>query len=172
MTTEVRRFVPSADASGADVPATPANLRQPVVGMTTEVRRFDDVDDAVLAAAGAAVRPSDRMVIVHTSGSTSRPKGVIHQHGPLIEHLRVLNELRRYDEDEILYSASPFFWIGGFAYSLLGTLVAGATPVCSNATDASATLALLERTRPTTLHGFEAVAAPPAQRPPLPARDR
>src|SRR3546814_1019847 len=42
------RFVPSADASGADVPATPANLRQPVVGMTTEVRRFDDVDDAVL----------------------------------------------------------------------------------------------------------------------------
>src|SRR3546814_2532443 len=106
MTTEVRRFVPSADASGADVPATPANLRQPVVGMTPEVRRFDDVDDAVLAAAGAAVRPSDRMVIVHTSGSTSRPKGVIHQHGPLIEQLRVLNEMRRYDEDAILYSAS------------------------------------------------------------------
>src|SRR3546814_1845941 len=79
------------------------------------------------------------MVIVHTSGSTSRPKGVIHQHGPLIEHLRVLNELRRYDEDEILHSASPFYWIGGFAYSLLGTLVAGASLVCSNATEASAT---------------------------------
>src|SRR3546814_8460371 len=62
MTTEVRRFVPPADASGGDVPATPANLRQPVVGMTTESRRFLDVDDAVLAAAGAAVRPSARMV--------------------------------------------------------------------------------------------------------------
>src|SRR3546814_16635014 len=110
MTTEVRRFVPPADASGGDVPATPANLRQPVVGMTTESRRFLDVDDAVLAAAGAAVRPSDRMVIVHTSGSNSRPTGVIHPPGPLIAHPRVLNALRRSDENEILYTATPFFW--------------------------------------------------------------
>ena len=76
------------------------------------------------------------MVIVHTSGSTSDPKGVIHQHGPLIRHLDNLNQLRRYTEDEVLFSNSPFFWIGGFAYSLLGTLLAGATLVCSNATDA------------------------------------
>ena len=77
------------------------------------------------------------MVIVHTSGSTSEPKGVIHQHGPLIRHLDNLNELRRYTDDEVLFSNSPFFWIGGFAYSLLGTLLAGATLVCSNATDAA-----------------------------------
>src|SRR3546814_15523793 len=94
MTTEVRRFVPSADASGADVPATPANLRQPVVGMTTEVRRFPDVDDAVLAAAGAAVRPSDRMVNLPTSGPTSRPQGVIPHPGPPIAHRRVPNKQR------------------------------------------------------------------------------
>ena len=80
-------------------------------------------------------RPADRMVIVHTSGSTSAPKGVIHQHGPLIRHLGNLNQLRRYTDDEVLFSNSPFFWIGGFAYSLLGTLLAGATLVCSNATD-------------------------------------
>ena len=39
------------------------------------------VDADVLAAAEAAVTPADRMVIVHTSGSTSEPKGVIHGHG-------------------------------------------------------------------------------------------
>jgi acyl-CoA synthetase (AMP-forming)/AMP-acid ligase II len=70
-------------------------------------------DDDFLGAAESHVRPSDRMVIVHTSGSTSAPKGVIHQHGPLIRHLDNLNELRGYGEHEVLFSNSPFFWIGG-----------------------------------------------------------
>ena len=78
------------------------------------------------------VTPADRMVVVHTSGSTSEPKGVVHTHGALIRHLDNLNQLRRYTSDEVLFSNSPFFWIGGFAYALLGTLVAGATLVCSN----------------------------------------
>ena len=37
-------------------------------------------------------------MIVHTSGSTSEPKGVIHAHGALIRHLDNLNQLRRYDD--------------------------------------------------------------------------
>jgi acyl-CoA synthetase (AMP-forming)/AMP-acid ligase II len=111
------------------------------------------------------------MVIVHTSGSTSEPKGVIHQHGPLIRHLANLNRLRRYADDEILFSNSPFFWIGGFAYSLLGTLIAGATLVCSNATDTAATLDLLERVRPTMVNGFAAAVAQLADDPSFPDRD-
>jgi acyl-CoA synthetase (AMP-forming)/AMP-acid ligase II len=130
-----------------------------------------DVADDVLAAAEDAVRPSDRMVMVHTSGSTSEPKGVIHQHGPLIRHLDNLNELRHYTADEVLFSNSPFFWIGGFAYSLLGTLLAGATLLCSNATDAAATLDLLERTRPTMVNGFAAAVAHLAQDPTFARRD-
>ena len=42
------------------------------------------VPDAVLDAAEDDVTPDDRMVIVHTSGSTSAPKGVLHQHGSLL----------------------------------------------------------------------------------------
>jgi acyl-CoA synthetase (AMP-forming)/AMP-acid ligase II len=128
-------------------------------------------DDERLAAAEAAVSPADRMVIVHTSGSTSDPKGVIHQHGPLIAHLGNLNRLRRYTEGEILFSNSPFFWIGGFAYSLLGTLLAGATLVCSNATDPADTLDLLERVRPTMVNGFAAAVAHLAKDPSFPSRD-
>jgi acyl-CoA synthetase (AMP-forming)/AMP-acid ligase II len=131
----------------------------------------DAVSDDVLAAAEASVAPSDRMVIVHTSGSTSEPKGVIHQHGPLIRHVDNLNELRRYTHEERLFSNSPFFWIGGFAYSLLGTLLAGASLVCSNAADASETLDLLERVRPTMVNGFAASVSHLAADPSFASRD-
>jgi acyl-CoA synthetase (AMP-forming)/AMP-acid ligase II len=112
------------------------------------------IEPAVLAAAEAAVRPGDRLTIVHTSGSTGDPKGVIHTHGALIRHIDNLNQLRRYTPDEVLFSNSPFFWIGGLAYSLLGTLVAGARLVCSNAPDAAGVLDVLERERPTLVNGF------------------
>jgi acyl-CoA synthetase (AMP-forming)/AMP-acid ligase II len=108
----------------------------------------------LLAAAEAAVHPGDRLTLVHTSGSTAEPKGVIHTHGALIRHLDNLNQLRRYAPHEVLFSSSPFFWIGGLAYSFLGTLVAGAKLVCSNAPRADGVLDVLERERPTLVNGF------------------
>ncbi len=138
---------------------------------TDLVALADRISNEVLAAAEARVAPGDRMVVVHTSGSTSEPKGVIHEHGPLIRHLDNLVQLRRYTETDVLFANSPFFWIGGFAYTLLGTLVAGATLVCSNATDTAATLDVLERVRPTMTNGFAAAVAHLAKDPTFAARD-
>jgi acyl-CoA synthetase (AMP-forming)/AMP-acid ligase II len=129
------------------------------------------VDERGLAAAEASVRPSDRLVIVHTSGSTSDPKGVIHQHGPLIRHQNNLNEVRAYKAHEILFCNSPFFWIGGVGYSLLATILAGGTLVCSNAPDASGVLDLIERTRPTMVNGFAQLVAQLPKDPSFSGRD-
>jgi acyl-CoA synthetase (AMP-forming)/AMP-acid ligase II len=118
------------------------------------LRAGEAVDDALLEAAGAAVFPSDRLTIVHTSGSTSSPKGVIHTHGALLRHMARLNAVRGLDARDTLFSNSPFFWIGGLAYSLLATMVAGGRLVCSNAAAAADTLDLLERERPTMGSGF------------------
>jgi acyl-CoA synthetase (AMP-forming)/AMP-acid ligase II len=125
----------------------------------------------VLAAAEAAVTPADRMVIVHTSGSTSEPKGVIHTHGALIRHIDNLNQIRRYGRDEVLFSNSPFFWIGGIAYTLLATLLAGARLVCSNAPTAAGVLDVLELQRPTLVNGFAASVAHLPQDPSFASRD-
>jgi acyl-coenzyme A synthetase/AMP-(fatty) acid ligase len=129
------------------------------------------IEPALLEAAEADVAPGDRLTIVHTSGSTSEPKGVIHTHGALIRHLDNLNRLRRYTQDEVLFSNSPFFWIGGLAYSLLGTLVAGARLVCSNDPRAGAVLDLLERERPTLVNGFAQSVAHLPLDPSFAARD-
>jgi acyl-CoA synthetase (AMP-forming)/AMP-acid ligase II len=129
------------------------------------------ITDEVLRAAEDAVRPADRLVIVHTSGSTSAPKGVIHGHGALIGHNANLNEIRRYTCADALFSNSPFFWIGGFAYALLGTLLAGGRLVCSNAPTAAGVLDVLERERPTMVNGYvQSVARLPAD-PTFAARD-
>ena len=172
-TATVHEAVPELDLAGRSpqhMAAMPA-LRHVAFGLDALVDTGAGTDDDVLAAAAASVHPSDRLVIVHTSGSTSDPKGVVHQHGPLLRHLDNLNQLRRYTEDEVLFSNSPFFWIGGFAYSLLGTLLAGATLVCSNATDPAITLDLLERARPTMVNGFAATVAHLAKHPSFTGRD-
>ncbi|MCF6387016.1 acyl--CoA ligase [Mycobacterium sp. MBM] len=104
----------------------------------------------------ADVDGSDPLAIIYTSGSTGPPKGAVHTHAGLLGHQRNLNTIRGLVESDILFCNSPFFWIGGFAFGLLATMVAGSTLVCSNATDAGETLDLLETVRPNVTNGFAA----------------
>ncbi|MGB8391692.1 class I adenylate-forming enzyme family protein, partial [Mycobacterium sp.] len=73
--------------------------------------------------------------------------------------------------DDKLFCNSPFFWIGGFAFGLLATLVAGSTLVCSNAGDAGQTLDLLETEKPTMTNGFSAGITYLADHPSFAGRD-
>ncbi len=134
-------------------------------------RAADAVDPALLAAMEDDVESCDPLAIVYTSGSASAPKGVVHTHGALLDHQRNLNAIRGLTADDRLFCNSPFFWIGGFAFGLLATIVAGATLVCSNAHDAGATLDLLEAERPTLTNGFASGIAHLAEHPSFARRD-
>jgi len=129
------------------------------------------IDDDLLEAIERDVSPADRMVIVHTSGSTSAPKGAIHEHGPLVRHLDNLNALRRLTAGVKLFSNSPMFWVGGLAYNLLGTLVAGATLLAPVSTDTRESLDFLERERPELTNGYAQSIAALAADPTFAARD-
>jgi acyl-CoA synthetase (AMP-forming)/AMP-acid ligase II len=161
--------VPSLRRIALDAPAGPRLHRDATAAALLEGAQR--VGQAVLDAAEAAVSPADPMVVVHTSGSTSEPKGVVHLHGPLIRHLDNLDELRGYGPGDVLFANSPFFWIGGFAYSLLGTLVAGARLVCSNSPTAAGVLDVIERERPDMVNGFAAAVAHLGDDPTFAGRD-
>ncbi|MDT0478385.1 AMP-binding protein, partial [Streptomyces sp. DSM 41014] len=71
----------------------------------------------ILAAAEAEVSPADLAIMVHTSGSTADPKGVLHTHGTLVRQTSTWPAAIRavtgsQDRSRIL-CAMPFFWIGG-----------------------------------------------------------
>ncbi|OMC53589.1 AMP-binding protein [Mycobacterium sp. IS-836] len=133
------------------------------------------VEPALLAAMEQDVDGCDPLAVVYTSGSASAPKGVVHTHAALLEHQQNLNEIRGLTAADKLLCNSPFFWIGGFAFGLLATLVAGSTLVCSNAgSDASGageTLDLLEAEKPTMTNGFAAAVAHLTNHPSFAERD-
>jgi acyl-CoA synthetase (AMP-forming)/AMP-acid ligase II len=156
---------------GARPPAAP-HLRHVWLGGFAELeQRADEVPDALLDALEDDVTPDDRMIIVHTSGSTSAPKGVIHQHGALLGHLDTLNGIRGLEAGTRLFSNSPMFWIGGLAYNIIGVLVAGATLLCSAASDPTETLDFIERERPELTNGYAASIAALVAHPSFRSRD-
>ncbi len=129
------------------------------------------VDSELLEAMEDDVDSSDPLAIVYTSGSTSAPKGVVHTHASLLDHQRVLNEIRGLESTDKLFCNSPFFWIGGIAFSILAAMLAGATLVCSNAVEPGETLDLLEAEKPTMTNGFVGGIAHLARHPSLATRD-
>lgn len=131
----------------------------------------DTVDESLLEALERDVDAADPLAIVYTSGSTSSPKGAIHTHASLLEHQKVLNEIRGLTAQDKLFCNSPFFWIGGIAFAVLATLLAGSTLVCSNAIDPADTLDLIEAEKPTMTNGFVAGIVHLARHPSLPLRD-
>ena len=150
--------------------ATP-QLRHVSIGHGPICGLAETVDSELLSAMEDDVDGSDPLAIVYTSGSTSTPKGVVHTHAALLGHQQNLNNIRGLTADDKLFCNSPFFWIGGFAFGLLATLIAGSTLVCSNATDPALTLDLLEAETPTMTNGFAAGIAHLADHPSFAGRD-
>ena len=163
--------IPDFDSADRLFVSAVPQLRHAAVNCERVCRLAEAVEPSLLEAMEDDVDGCDPLAIVYTSGSTSTPKGVVYTHAGLLGHQRNLNAIRGLTAADKLFCNSPFFWIGGFAFGLLATLVAGSTLVCSNATDAGATLDLLEAEKPTMTNGFVAGITHLAHHPSFAARD-
>ena len=86
-----------------------------------------EFDAAFLSAVEAQIAPADPVCIIHTSGSTAHPKGVIHGHGPFIRHTyQMAKDFTPLGPGDRVVALRPFFWVAGLAAQLFYCLQAGA----------------------------------------------
>jgi fatty-acyl-CoA synthase len=130
-----------------------------------------DVSDARLEAIALEVHPGDDALIIYTSGTTDRPKGIVHaQRTPWIQSDRFA-ELMGLAPDDRVFTSQPFFWTAGIAMSLGATLVAGACLVLQETFEAGRALELIERERITTVHAWPHQEQAMGEHPDAPRRD-
>jgi len=84
-----------------------------------------------------AVSPSDVAVILYTSGTTGKPKGVCHTHAAMITTARVLAEFDHLDDSNNVLCYLPLAWVGDFLYSYGMAHVSG---FCLNCPESPATV--------------------------------
>jgi acyl-CoA synthetase (AMP-forming)/AMP-acid ligase II len=125
----------------------------------------------VVSALRSAVSSTDPAMILYTSGSTDRPKAVVHrQRAFCIQSQRVAELMDTRPEDRV-WSALPLFWTAGLVMGLGSSLASGATTVLQESFDPPRTLDLLERERVTTIHAPPHIAARLADQPDIRERD-
>jgi len=131
-----------------------AEVRGGVEPWSALLAHADGVPDALLDAVAAEVRPADDALIIYTSGTTERPKGILHsQRTPLIQSARFVEAMGIGTEDRV-WTSQPFFWTAGIAMSLGASLAAGACLVLQEAFEPARALECIERERITTVHAW------------------
>ncbi|KUI22632.1 AMP-dependent synthetase [Mycobacterium sp. GA-1285] len=128
----------------------------------------------VLAAAQDEVSPADLAVVIHTSGSTADPKGVMHTHGTLVRQTSTWpNAIRAVSKSEgavRILCAMPFFWVGGLL-AATGALHEPVTVLVMPRLDARGALDLIERERAAGVVGWPAFTQRLRDHPSFPSRD-
>jgi fatty-acyl-CoA synthase len=125
---------------------------------------FVDADAFLAAGAGtdftarrAAVQPTDLALIQYTSGSTSAPKGVELDHDTLLRTAFHVGAAAGYDETDVVYSALPFYHVGGSICTGPGALVSGVMMVIPEAYDALTSVRQMIAERCTAEQGHAAM---------------
>lgn len=115
--------------------------------------------------APAALRACDRSTaegaaaMFFTSGSTARPKALVHRHRALVHQAVVCSERFGLDESDRLWGCLPMFFTGGFVAVALTSLASGAAVVLQDHFDAATALDVMEGEGVTFYTGWQLAPA-------------
>ncbi|UCD70239.1 MAG: AMP-binding protein, partial [Betaproteobacteria bacterium] len=90
-------------------------------------REYDETHRDFYASELMAGKPDDVSVILYTSGTTSRPKGVCMTHRAFIDASRGDVSFDSFDDSDEILSYLPMAWVGDHLFSYGQALVAGFT---------------------------------------------
>jgi len=105
----------------------------------------DDVGDAALDGRLAEVHESDHGLIIYSSGTTDRPKGMLHTNrGPALQFWFQRRYFGRHERTR-LWTALPIFWSAGFITAMGASLAGGSCWVMQETFEPGEALRLMAR---------------------------
>jgi fatty-acyl-CoA synthase len=141
--TRVRRLV----VVGDDRP-------EPALGWEDLLAAGESVSPATLAARAEAVDPEDPVIIIYTSGTTSAPKGAVHNHA-FIRNVAERAQMHGVTVSDVHAGYLPLFHAFGFTEVALFTALTGSRQVVFETFDAEHILDVAEAEGITLFHGFD-----------------
>ena len=102
---------------------------------------------SLVNAIAAEIAPTDRALIFFSSGSTARPKAILHMHRAAAIQCWRWRRVLGQDQDVRTWTANGFFWVGNFAMSVGGTFSAGGCLVLQRMLVGSEALRLFQQER-------------------------
>lgn len=130
-----------------------------------------DVDVDLLGAGGTPLEalptggpppppePDDLALLVYTSGSSGRPKGVPLRHGGLVHNADAVRRALLVDDDDVALVVAPLYHVNALCCALLPFLLQGATAVLQPRFDARAAIGAIARHRCAFLTGVPTMYA-------------
>ncbi len=124
------------DGDESPVVAAAAKLKVPLIPLTPQsdgpAGAFSLAPIAAASAVtGGMAAPDDTALILHTSGTTSRPKIVPLSHTNLCASARNISEWLNLQAQDCCLNVMPFFHIHGLIAAVLSSLYAGASVACT-----------------------------------------
>ena len=89
----------------------------------------DEMDKASDTFPIAHLKKDDFSYMLYTSGTTGKPKGVVHAHGDILQAMMTTKYVLDVHDDDIYWCTADSGWVTGIVYGLLGIWGLGGTSV-------------------------------------------
>jgi fatty-acyl-CoA synthase len=107
------------------------------------------LSDNTAQAAPELGRPSSPVLLVYTSGTTSRAKAAVHTQANLLANMAIASAAQELTPHDVVATMLPLFHVGGLCIQTLPALQAGASVILHSRFAADGALDCFEQQRPT-----------------------